>query len=64
MGERPVGPWALWSVEAHFNGENLILPNFSSLSMVAISVPFCETGLRKKNKYVLHPVGAAVVYKK
>ena len=32
---------AFWSVEAYFYGENLILPYFSSLSMVAILV--CES---------------------
>ena len=38
---------AFWSVEAYFYGENLILPYFSSLSMVAISVPFPEAQNRK-----------------
>ena len=38
---------ALWSVEAHFYGANLVLPYFSSLSMVAVSVPFPEARNRK-----------------
>ena len=47
---------AFWSVEVHFHSENLILPYFSSLSMVAVSVPFpaarnkkgTESGLSKR----------------
>ena len=38
---------AFWSVEVHFHNENLILPYFSSLSMVAISVPFPEARNRE-----------------
>ena len=38
---------AFWSVGAHFYSENLILPYFSGLSMVAISVPFPEQRNRK-----------------
>ena len=46
---------AFWSVEAYFYGENLILPYFSSLSMVAILV--CEShrqvgSSRKKKVYI------------
>ena len=37
---------AFGSAEARFHSKNLILPYFSSLSMVAISVPFPEKGLR------------------
>ena len=40
---------AFWSVEARYHSRNLNLPYFSSLSMVAISVPFPEKGLRAVN---------------
>ena len=38
---------AFWSVVAHLPSENLVLPYFSSLSMVAVSVPFPEVRSRK-----------------
>ena len=38
---------AFWSVEVHFHCGNLILPYFSSLSIVAISVPFPEARNRE-----------------
>ena len=37
---------AFGSAEARLHSKNLILPYFSSLSMVAISVPIPEKGLR------------------
>ena len=38
---------AFWSVVAHLPSEKSILPYFSSLSMVAVSVPFPEARNRK-----------------
>ena len=38
---------AFWSVVAHIRSEKSILPYFSSLSMVAVSVPFPEARNRK-----------------
>ena len=38
---------AFWSVVAHLPSEKSILPYFSSLSMVAVSVPFPEVRNRK-----------------
>ena len=38
---------AFWSVVAQLPSEKLILPYFSSLSMVAVSVPFPEVRSRK-----------------
>ena len=38
---------AFWSLSAHLLSVKLILPYFSSLSMVALSVPFPKTQNRK-----------------
>ena len=50
---------AFGSAEARFHSKNLILPYFSSLSMVAISVPFPEKGLRavywKPHTHIFRP---------
>ena len=46
------------SVGTHLPSEKLILPYFSSLSMVAVSVPFPEVGNRKGTESGL--VGAGV----
>ena len=44
---------AFWSVEAHFYSANLVLPYFSSLSMVAVSEPFPEVHSREWTESII-----------
>ena len=48
---------AFGSVEDHFHNKNLILPYFSGLIMVAISVPFPEARNRKGTESGLIQLG-------
>ena len=65
----PMGPWYmlsyfwlfLWYPLVHFSGEKTILPYFSSLSMVAISVSFPEVRNRKVTESGLGSNGKCLI---